>query len=133
MILSNSSCCSRILPVESSMSSWSGDFTSCSSIGVVSQSLSRSFSVVLSVGIVGGGLIDVPSLLSINVLNTFHFFSSTGLCISVVVSSCKDCLGTTHLLALRINWAISLPSPRAGPRTHPSTSQLWGNAAVCSQ
>ena len=121
----------RILPVESSMSSWSGDSTG-SSIGVVSQSLSRSFCFVVS-SIVGGGLIDVPILLSINASNTFRFFSSTGLCILAVVSGHRDRLGTTRPLALRIHWAISLPLPRVGPRIHPSTSQLWGKAAVCSQ
>ena len=82
--------------------------------------------------VVGGGLIDVPILLSINASNTLHFLFSTVLCLSAVVSGRNDRLGTTRPLALRTHWAISLPSPRAGPTTHPSTSQLWGKAAVCS-
>ena len=95
------------------------------------NSFRTKFFLFSSVGIVGGGLIDIPILLSINASNTFHFFSSTGLCISAVVGSHKDHLVTTCPLALRIHWAISLPSPRVGPRTHPSTSRLRGNAAVC--
>ena len=72
--------------------------------------LSRSFSVFSSIEIVGGGLIDIPILISINASNTFHFFSSTGLCNLAVFSGHKDHLGTTRLLALTIHWTISFPS-----------------------
>ena len=112
--------------IESSMSSWSGDSTGSS----ISSSSSRSCLFVGSsiVGSqpsrVGGGLIDVPILLSINASNRSRFLFSTMLCFSAIVSGHSDCRGTTFPLALSTNWAISLPSHQAGPRTLPSTSRL---------
>ena len=134
MILSNAGCCSRILPVESSMSSWLGDSTGpsiASSWFRLSSFVGSSVAGSRSSG-VGGGLIDVPILLSINASKTSCFLCSTGVYSSAIVRGHNDLRDTTLPWALSTHWAISLPSPRDGPRTLPSTSQLLGKAAVCS-
>ena len=81
----------------------------------------------------GGGLIDVPHLLSISASNVARFLILVGPFNLATVKGRIVQRGTMLPLDFKIHCAISLPVPRAGPRTGPRISLLNGNCAFCSQ